>query len=197
MGSAGALNATTPAAVTFGASSTGILSLNGNSVTIGNLNSGAPLGTPIVQNASATPAILTVNGIGSYSGVLQDGAGGGALSLAKSGAGNLTLSGTNTFTGGITINSGSLIVSSAGALNATTPNAVTFGASSTGNLRLAGNSVTISVPAQLSLPVCPGTTGSSVVCGTIAGKRVSAQVGPAVAFAKGSDELRGEGFGQH
>src|SRR5207245_2317543 len=126
-----------------GASSTGILSLNGNSATIAGLNTNATVGTPVVQNASATPATLTVNNSGSntYAGVLQDGSGGGALALAKSGSGPLTLSGPNTFTGGVTINGGLLQLGSAGALNATTPNAVTM---SSGILLLNGNSVTVS-----------------------------------------------------
>src|SRR5207247_9074660 len=63
--------------------------------------------------------------------------------LTKSGAGTWTLSGSNTFTGGVTINAGILQLNNAGALNSTTANAVTFGASSTGKLQLNGLSQTI------------------------------------------------------
>ena len=51
-------------AVTFGASSTGILTLNGYSLVIANLQTNATPGAPVVQNANATPAILTVGNSG-------------------------------------------------------------------------------------------------------------------------------------
>jgi autotransporter-associated beta strand protein len=110
LGNVGALNSTTPSAVTFDAASTGTLSLNGNSVTISGLSTNASPGSPVVQNASPSAATLTVNNAGSntYAGVLQDGSGGGALSLFKSGAGTLTLSGANTFTGNLAVNAGAL-----------------------------------------------------------------------------------------
>jgi autotransporter-associated beta strand protein len=58
----------------------------------------------------------------------------------------VTLSGNNTYTGGVTINSGVLAVGSSGALNSTagSENAITWGAgTSSGTLRLNGNSVTV------------------------------------------------------
>ncbi len=65
------------------------------------------------------------------------------MNLTSSSA--LTLSGNNTFTGGVTINAGTLTLANAGALNSTagSENAVAFGASSTGTLALGGNSVVI------------------------------------------------------
>ena len=130
LNNAGALNSTTPNAVTFGASSTGDLQLHGHSVTVGGLTTNATVGTPIVENANALAATLTVNNAGAntFAGVLQNGTGGGALSLTKAGAGTLTVSGNNTFTGGVTINAGILQLGSARRLNSTTPNAVTFDA---------------------------------------------------------------------
>ena len=73
----GALNSTTPNAVAFGAGSTGTLTLSGHNVTVGGLSTNAVSGTPLVQNASATPAMLTINNSASntYAGVLQDGTG--------------------------------------------------------------------------------------------------------------------------
>jgi autotransporter-associated beta strand protein len=103
LGNPGALNSTTPNAVTFSSGSTGDLQLNGNSITVPSLNSSG--GTPIIEDASATAtaATLTANiasGTSTYGGVLQDGSGGGILSLTKSGSGTLVLSGTsNTYTG--------------------------------------------------------------------------------------------------
>ncbi len=68
---------------------------------------------------------------------------GGARSINKTGAGTLTLSGTNTFTGGLSIAGGIVQLGSTGALNSTTPNVVSFTNASTGTLRLNGNSVTV------------------------------------------------------
>jgi fibronectin-binding autotransporter adhesin len=140
LGSTGALNATTPNAVTFATGGSGILRLAGNSITLPGLVSDT---SATVENASLTPATLTVAGGGSFAGILQNGSVGGALSLTKSGLGTLLLSGNNTFTGGVTINSGNLQMGSAGALNSTTPNSVTFAANSTGALQLNGNSVAL------------------------------------------------------
>jgi autotransporter-associated beta strand protein len=116
------------------------LSLNGNSVFVFGLDTSSPVGSPIIQNASATPATLTVDGPGVYAGVLQDGPGGGALALAVDDESGLTLAGNNAFTGGVTINR-DLILANPGALNSSLPNAVTLIG---GMLVLAGNSVTVS-----------------------------------------------------
>jgi autotransporter-associated beta strand protein len=120
LGSAGALNSTTPNAVTFGSGSTGDLRLNGNSVSVGALNTNATVGTPIIENASSTAATLTIklpSGTSNYAGIIQNGTGGGALSLATSGAGTVTLSGSETYTGATTVNSGTLILSGVNAMS--------------------------------------------------------------------------------
>jgi autotransporter-associated beta strand protein len=95
-----------------------------------------------------------------------------ASKIVKSGTGTWTLSGNNAFTGGVTINAGTLQLGSAGALNSTPglENAVVFGASSTGTLALGGNSVTV---ANLQTNATPGTTyvqnanGSAVANATL------------------------------
>ncbi len=105
LASTGALNATTPNAVAF-FGPTGTLSLAGNNVTVSSLT-----GNGIVQNASVSGATLTISNTGadSFTGVLQDGAGGGSLALVKTGAGALTLGGTSSYSGTTTISSGILI----------------------------------------------------------------------------------------
>ena len=96
-----------------------------------------------ISAADQGGSVLTVAGAGNTT---ISGAIGGikTIDLVKSGAGTLTLSGNNTFTGGVTINVGLIILGNPGALNSTSPNAVTFGSGSTGDLALVRQSVTIS-----------------------------------------------------
>lgn len=88
------------------------LDLAGVSLAVGGLS-----GNGAVNNSSATAATLTIGSNGLDS-VLGGGAGtlgvisnsGGALSLVKTGAGQLTLNGNNTFTGTLTIEQGSVVL---------------------------------------------------------------------------------------
>jgi fibronectin-binding autotransporter adhesin len=163
---AGALNSASPNAIAFGSNSTGALTLGGESVTVTGLTTNVNAGTAVIQNSFVSAATLTVNNAGpnTFAGVLQDGAGGGPLRLSKSGAGTLILSGNNTFTGGVTITNGNLQLGSTGALNAVSPNALTFGAPFTGTLSLAGNSVTIG---SLFLPSLAAIQNSSLTPATL------------------------------
>ncbi|NNM72740.1 autotransporter-associated beta strand repeat-containing protein [Enterovirga aerilata] len=104
----------------------GTFTLGGNSITTGGLTSTA--GTGIVQNASGTPATLTVNQAvdTTYSGILQDGAGGGALALTKTGAGSLTLTGASTYTGPTSVTAGTLVIGTGGSVTSDVTNAATF-----------------------------------------------------------------------
>ena len=63
--------------MSFGAGSTGVLTLNGNSITIPSLNTNASPGTPVIQNANSGAATLTINNssANTFAGVLQNGAG--------------------------------------------------------------------------------------------------------------------------
>ena len=134
LGNASTLNATAGSenAVTFGASSSGTLRLNGNSLVVANLSTNATPGSTFVENANASAATLTVgnstNLSGSFAGVLRDGTGGGTLGLTKAGTGTLTLTltgtgtgtGTDTYTGTTTVSAGTLKLGSAAALGSTT-----------------------------------------------------------------------------
>ena len=126
LNSTGALNSTAGSenAVSFGASTTtGKLALNGRSYVISNLISNAAPGSPVVENGNAAAVTLTVgnsqNLSGIYAGVIQNGTGGGALSLTKSGSGTLTLSGTNTYAGTTLISGGTLTLDATGTINNT------------------------------------------------------------------------------
>ena len=183
LGSAGALNSTAGSenAVAFGAASTGALSLNGNSVVIASLNSNATPGAPVVQNANSTAATLTIgnskNANSTFAGVIQDGTGGGALSVVKAGSGTTTLSGANTYTGTTTVNAGTLIVSGgisgSGLVSVTAGNfeadsliggvvAVTSGGELSGNGGAVGGITTEGGT------VAPGLTVGSAAAGTLA-----------------------------
>ncbi|MBK8036101.1 MAG: autotransporter-associated beta strand repeat-containing protein [Verrucomicrobiaceae bacterium] len=104
----------------YSVAASSILSLNGFSSNVGGLS-----GAGTVQNASATAANLILganNGSPSVSGVvIQDGTGGGALSLIKQGTGTATISGTNTFSGKTTIESGSISVATVDAATTAQP----------------------------------------------------------------------------
>ena len=129
------------AGLTFGA--------NGISISSGTIN---------LAGASAATNTITVTNVGDTATISS--ALSGSNGLTKAGNGTLTLSGTNTFTGGLTINTGTIKLGSTGALNSTanSQNAVTFGSASTGTLSINGNSVTIA-----SLNTDTGNAGSTIV----------------------------------
>ena len=112
--SAGTLQ--TGSAAAFGTNPTvtvalaGTLNLHGFSYAFASL-----AGAGLVQNANAVPVTLTLgatNASTTFSGVLADGAGGGALSLVKTGNGTFTLSGSaSSYTGSTTVSGGILSVS--------------------------------------------------------------------------------------
>ena len=89
----------------------GTLDLGGNSNTIGSL-SGVAGGT--VRNSTGNPATLTTGGLNTnttFSGTIQNGAG-APLAFLKNGTGTQILSGTNSYTGGTTLNAGTLAAGS-------------------------------------------------------------------------------------
>ena len=88
-------------------------SVSGHAFTIGALTGTTSIA---LQDNAATPNAVTLtlggnNATTTYSGVLS-----GSGSLTKNGTGMLTLSGSNSFSGGTTINSGTLVLANANAL---------------------------------------------------------------------------------
>ncbi|MBU6303228.1 MAG: autotransporter-associated beta strand repeat-containing protein, partial [Verrucomicrobia bacterium] len=172
-------------AVTFAAGSTGRLQLGGFNSSISSLstNTASP-GTPVVENASATAATLTLNpAIGTnnvFSGLIQDGTGGGALSLVKAGNGSITLTNAaNSFTGRTVINQGTVTVTNNGALGTGTSTVAVNGIAgfgwTGGTLVLGGGDTPFTFTRNLSVAGRGFTAGSagtaftSVGANTIAG----------------------------
>jgi hypothetical protein len=120
-GSAGALNASGVNAVAFGPDGAGgaRLVLNGNSVAVAGLSTAnLPVSEVIVENASATPATLTISGAADarFGGIIRDGIGGGALSLTKAGAGTAELREVD-ISGALNVFGGTLKLPAPGGLN--------------------------------------------------------------------------------
>ena len=156
LNNAGAIGSTSAAnAITWGASTTGTLRLNGNSVTVKSVDTNATAGSGIIENASGsnTDAVLTIgnsaNANSTFAGVIKNGSGTGKLGINKVGTGTLTLSGANTYTGATNITAGTLALT--GSL---TGSAVTVGAS--GTLKGTGTS---NGALNLSGTLNPGSAG--------------------------------------
>ncbi|MEO5916417.1 MAG: autotransporter-associated beta strand repeat-containing protein [Luteolibacter sp.] len=94
--------------VVLGNSAATTLDLNGFNQTVNTVTKST--NAAIITNTAATPAVLTINNATArtYAGTIINGA--GILSLVKSGAGDLTLGGANTYTGNTTVNAGNLIL---------------------------------------------------------------------------------------
>ncbi|MEZ0274136.1 MAG: beta strand repeat-containing protein, partial [Roseimicrobium sp.] len=183
LGSTGALNAATPNLVTFGpvaaASATlRTLQLNGNSVAVGGLTLGNTGSTNnFVENANAAAATLTIKNRSSFtfSGVIRDGTGGGALSLTKTGTGTQALTGANTYTGTTTVAAGTLTLNFGTVANNVVNNTANSSAlvMQGGTLRLEGsataansqrfNGLTVQSGASTILLVPNATTPQSLV----------------------------------
>jgi autotransporter-associated beta strand protein len=127
VGAAGAIPASTVLTMGQGDGSNATLNLSGFSQTISGLAFSSSGGTKAITSTAA--ATLTVdNAVArTYGGVLS----GVGLALTKTGVGNLTLSGTNTFGGDTRIGAGSLILGNTLALQNSTVN---LDAADTGSL---------------------------------------------------------------
>ena len=133
----------------------GTLDLAGNAVSV--LGALTSSGTVTNSGASGTAA-LTVNGTGTFSGVIQDGA--TATTALTVAGGTVTLSGANTFTGNVTIDSSTLDA-------ANDVNAFARTSSALGNPAVAGRTVTISPQISAQVVDVPVTDNQTVDAGTV------------------------------
>ena len=106
----------TNASVTIGTSADGTLNLNAFNQTLAGVTKGAS-GNATITNTGATPSTLTLANTGTvtYAGTIINGTGG--VSLVQSGSGTTVLSASNTYTGGTSVNAGTLQVGNANATN--------------------------------------------------------------------------------
>ena len=89
----------------------GTFDLNGNTETIGNLSG---TGGVVDNTAAGSSAALTLSaGNSAYSGTIQNSGAGAQLGLVMSGTGTFTLAGVNSYTGGTTVSSGTLALTTA------------------------------------------------------------------------------------
>jgi autotransporter-associated beta strand protein len=100
----------------------GTLDLNGRSVTLGAI-SGSPGGTITTGAAGSVTVASTTVTNSTYAGAIVDGA--GTIALMKQATGTLTLTGSNSYSGGTTISDGVLALGSASALG--TSGTISFG----------------------------------------------------------------------
>ncbi len=123
-------------------SGAGFMSLAVTTPAFGGLKGGANLATVITTGYGSVTSLTLNPGSGashSYSGVIANGAAG--MALIKTGAGNQTLSGANTYTGGTTVAAGSLTLDGGNDRLATTGAVVLGGVGTTGKLILGGAAV--------------------------------------------------------
>ena len=160
LGSSNALPSTT--AVSFGGAGTsGTLDLAGFNVQVAGLSvaPGATAANQVIGNSStASAANLTVNGTSTFAGTIRDTLGGGNQTVSLTVAGGvLTLSGSNTYSGGTNISQGVLAF---GANNSIPPGtALSLGSvASGGTLDLAGFNQEIG-----TLTVAPGAAPAGQV----------------------------------
>jgi autotransporter-associated beta strand protein len=156
-GSAGAFPTAVPAALTMNG---GVLQLNGFSFPFADLTGTS--GT-IQNGGAATAGTITVgsdNTSTTYGGTLVNG-GAASLAMVKTGAGMLTLTGINAYTGGTTVNSGTLIV--------TNNEAIADGTSLTVGNALAFPAPVVPAPAAAASAVPEPSTVALLAAAAIAG----------------------------
>lgn len=139
----------------------GTLNVNNSGITVGSLSGSG--GTVTTSTAGSKTVTVNSSSTTSYAGSIQNGS--GTIALTKEGAGQLTLSGANTYTGNTTITGGTLVIAGGGSLGNTAITAQT-GSTLRVNGSTGGGDVNIQAGATLS---GTGTIGGASATTTIAG----------------------------
>lgn len=170
----------------FDTSGAGFLSVGVTTPTFGGLKGATNLATAISSGYGSITSLTLNPGTGanvSYSGVIANGAAG--MSLIKTGAGNQTLTGANTYSGGTNVSQGSLTLDGGDNRLLSTGAVVLGSAGTTGKLVLGGTSVSNQTLTSLSTTGLGGsvvggnaanslltlniTSGTSTFAGTLGG----------------------------
>ena len=138
----------------------GTLDLKDSSLNIGALSGSA--GALITNSLSGTNTLTTAisSGTSTYAGNIANGS--GAVALTQSGPGTLTLSGSNTYSGGTSLGNGTLQIGSANSLG--TGGLTVNG----GTLDLHGNSVSVSALSGLGGAITSSISGTSTLSTSVA-----------------------------
>lgn len=163
VGHTGAFNAAAPNLLSFANTPNAkTVTLDGFSVTVAGLAQANATDVVVVQNASATPATLTLanSADATFRGVLADGSGGGALTLVKTGAGTQALTGTtSSYSGGTVLQGGILRIAGDGSLG-TVP-----GAPDADHLRFNGGTLQFAFAGSDASPSLATTRGITLEAG--------------------------------
>jgi autotransporter-associated beta strand protein len=138
------------------------LDMNGNSLSVGAL-SGSSTGV-ITSSAAGTLNLTTTSSSNtSFAGTIQNGS--ATLALVKAGSGALTLSSSNSYSGGTTINNGTIIQTAAGALGS---GPITLGDGSTSNSATLESGAGATVANANPITIAAGGSGTYTIENTVA-----------------------------
>ena len=141
------------------AAGTATLDLNGVSQQVAALSDNAGYTNGLVTNNASAPATLTLSSAGgstTFSGPIQNGAGGGTIHLTMSGNGTQVLAGNNTYSGGTSITGGTLQIGDGAANAGALPGNVVVSSTAAGAL-------TFNTPAAMSLAYSGNISGAGGV----------------------------------
>ena len=191
-----------PTTTTMSIASGGTWDLNGAGESIVALANGLNGGGSVINSNHGFVSVLTLSptSTSNFSGTIAGGGTLGTISLVVSGSGTQVLSGSNSFTGGTTVNSGMLIGTSHSALGVnsglTVAGSATFAYQPTtaGVLNLGSGTLTLADGSAIGTAVA-GTVSQSEIKSTaaasVAGNNITVQIwgNPAVAPTSGTNTL--------
>jgi autotransporter-associated beta strand protein len=168
----------------------GILDLNGQTISVGNLTGSGGTIWNNGPNSGTGTVTLTIGigntGGGTYAGLIQDNnpsSNAGKVALTKTGNGTITLSGANTYTGATTVNGGGTLFINGDQSAATGATTVTGAGTVLGGIGTIGGNVTVG--GSNTATIIEGGTGSTGQTLTVKGS-LTMQSGSIIELALGA-----------